>query len=135
MRKRILILFISFLLFMLSFILIDIFFIKDRDVDIMIMITDPSKMGLETAKRIRDLANEVHINFQKIVLVGNMFPPGIGEKLQEQVESLNMELGGVIPLDPNVASFSMAGRPLLELPDDSPAVLAVEKILEKIGLL
>jgi len=107
----------------------------DRDVDIMIVITDPSKMGLETAKRIRDLAKEVHIKFQKIYLVGNMFPSDTGETLQKQAESFGIESGGVIPVDPNVANFSMIGRPLLELPDDSPAVVAVEKILEKTGLL
>lgn len=107
----------------------------DRDVDIMIVITDPSKMGLETAKRIRDLAKEVHIRFQKIYLVGNMFPPGIEETLQKQAESLGIEFGGIVPVDPNVTNFGMAGKPLLELPDDSPAVMAVEKILEKIGLL
>jgi len=107
----------------------------DRDVDLLIVITDPSKMGLETAKRIKDLAKEVHIKFQKIYLVGNMFPPGLEETLPEQAESFGIELGGIIPVDPTVANFSMTGRPLLELPDDSPAVMAVEKILEKIGLL
>jgi len=107
----------------------------DRDVDIMIVITDPSRMGLETARRIRDLAKEVHIKFQKIYLVGNMFPAGIGETLKKQAESFGIELGGIVPVDPNVVNFGMVGRPLLELPDDSPAVVAVKKILEKIGLL
>lgn len=107
----------------------------DRDVDIMIVVTDPSKMGFETAKRVMDLAREVHIKFQKIYLVGNMFPAGTEETLQKKAESLGIELGGIVPVDPNVSNFGIEGRPLLELPDDSPAVVAIEKILEKIGLL
>jgi len=46
----------------------------DRDVDILIVVTDPSKMGIETARRIKELAKEVHIKFHKIYLVGNMIP-------------------------------------------------------------
>jgi CO dehydrogenase nickel-insertion accessory protein CooC1 len=45
-----------------------------------------------------------------------------------------MELAGIVPVDENVTSYNMAGRPLLGLPDDSPAYVAVGKIARRIGL-
>ena len=54
----------------------------DRDVDVMLVVTDPSKMGLETAKRIKELIDEVHIGVKNIYLVGNRFPEGMDNVLR-----------------------------------------------------
>jgi len=106
----------------------------DRDVDAMIVVTDPSRMGLATARRIKELAEEVHIDVKHIYLVGNQFPRTMEDVLEKAADDIGMELAGSIPVDENVMSFNMAGKPLLEIPDDSPAYLAVEKIARKIGL-
>ena len=106
----------------------------DRDVDAMIVVTDPSRMGLETARRIKELAEEVHIDVKNIYLVGNQFPRTMEDVLEKAADDIGMELAGSIPVDENVMSFNIAGKPLLEIPDDSPAYLAVEKIARKIGL-
>lgn len=106
----------------------------DRDVDILIVVTDASKMGIETARRIKELAKEVHIKFHKIYLVANMTPPNTEETIQKQAQTIGIELAGTIPIDPNIANFNITGRPLLELPDNTPALTATQKILEKITL-
>ena len=54
--------------------------------------------------------------------------------LKEAAERIGLELIGVIPTDPNVATYNMLGKPLLEIPEDSPSYRAVLKIAEKIGL-
>ena len=100
----------------------------------MIIVTDPSRMGLETARRIKELAEEVHIDVKNIYLVGNQFPRTMEDVLEKAADDIGMELAGSIPVDENVMSFNIAGKPLLEIPDDSPAYLAVEKIARKIGL-
>lgn len=107
----------------------------DRDVDIMLITTDPSKMGLQTASRIRELAEEVHIGFRRIYLVGNQFPAGMEGELRKRAEGMGLELAGVIPNDPDVASYNLVGRPLLELPGDAVSVGAVRGIMRGIGLL
>jgi len=107
----------------------------DRDVDVMLIVTDPSSMGLKTAERIKELAHEVHINVKKIFLVGNKFPQELVDVLEERTKKMGIEFGGLIPSDPNVIKFNMEGRSLLELPKDSPALRAVENIARKIGLL
>ncbi|MGD2200656.1 MAG: AAA family ATPase [Candidatus Bathyarchaeota archaeon] len=106
----------------------------DRDVDAMIVVTDPSKMGFETARRVKELVEEVHIDVKDIYLVGNRFPPEMEDVLQENADEIGMTYGGLLPVDQNVMSFNLTGKPLLDLPEDSPAFKAVELIALKIGL-
>jgi len=80
----------------------------DRDVDIMITVTDPSFMGLQTAKRIKELAKEVHIKFKKIYLIGNRFSPEIENTLREEAEKLGIELAGIIPEVCQNSSFRLS---------------------------
>jgi len=46
-----------------------------------------------------------------------------------------VEFAGTVPYDDNIFHFNMEGKPLTNLPDDSPAVASVKKILLKTGLL
>jgi CO dehydrogenase maturation factor len=106
----------------------------DRDVDIMLVVTDPSKMGFETAKRVGELIEEVHVGVKKTYLVGNRFPPQLLDVLEKAADDIGFELAGNIPEDANVQSFNMTGKPLLDIPDDSPSYRAIEEIARKIGL-
>ena len=106
----------------------------DRDVDIMLVVTDPSKMGFETARRIKELVSEVHIEIKKIFLIGNRFSEELSGALKEASKEIGMELVGYLPVDENVAAFNIAGKPLLQLTDDSPAYMAIDQIARKIGL-
>jgi len=106
----------------------------DRDVDVMLVVTDPSKMGFETAKRVKALIEEVHIGVEHVYLVGNRFDEGLIGVLEKAADEIGMELAGNIPNDQNVMAHNMAGKPLLELPDDSPAYRAVVEIAKKVGL-
>lgn len=106
----------------------------DRDVDAILIVTDPSRMGFEAARRIRDLAEEVHIDVKDIYLVGNRFPEAMEDLLSKASDDLGLDLAGSIPVDETVMSFNMGGKPLLDVPDDAPAYIAVEKIARRIGL-
>lgn len=107
----------------------------DRDVDIMFIVTDPSSMGLQTAKRIKELAKEVHIQFKKIYLIANRFKPDLESKISEEAMKIGVELAGIVPYDDNVFHYNMEGKPLTSLSNGSPAVASVKKILLKTGLL
>ncbi|MEM2841076.1 MAG: AAA family ATPase [Candidatus Bathyarchaeia archaeon] len=107
----------------------------DRDVDVMLVVTDTSKMGFQTASRIREVAEKVHIDFKSMFLVLNQFKSGNGEYLKRIAEEIGFELIGIIPVDPNVECYNLAGRSLLELPGNSPAYLSVGKMVERLGLL
>ncbi len=105
----------------------------DQDVDILLIVTDSSRMGISTVKKIVDLARKMGYRATRIGIVGNM---GIDPRI---IADLAAEVGaeplGVIPYDENVRKFNLEGRPLLELPEDSPAYQAVRTICERLGIV
>ena len=52
------------------------------------------------------------------------------EALVQKACEMGMDVLGVIPPDENVAAYDRVGRPTIELPDDSPSVVAVREILK-----
>jgi CO dehydrogenase maturation factor len=107
----------------------------NRNVDVLVIVLDPSRAAFEAAIRIRDLAKEVHIDFKKIVIIGNRFPEGMEDELRQRLEEVDLTLIGMIPNDDELSKANYLGKPLTELDADSPAVKAVEEIAEKLGLL
>ncbi|MFQ5710681.1 MAG: AAA family ATPase [Candidatus Geothermarchaeales archaeon] len=107
----------------------------DRDVDTMIVVTDPSLMGLQTARRIKEIAKEVHIEFVRSYLIGNRFSPEMRSTLKEEAEKMGFEFAGIVPHDEVVLKYNLTGQPLLGLPEGSPAITAVREILTRIDLL
>jgi len=106
----------------------------DKDVDIMVVVTDPSRMGLKTAQRIKELVKEVHIDIKKLYLVGNRIPDSLTSFIAEWATKNNIELLGFIPEDHYISEYNMMGKPLLELPDNSPALNAVRVMAAKLNL-
>jgi CO dehydrogenase maturation factor len=103
-----------------------------RSVDTPIIVSDISARGLQTASLIRHVI-ETHniINYKQMGLVVNRVR-GDEDAVRECIERTGLELFGWIPEDENVTQFDMAARPLIELPDDSPAVLAARNILSRL---
>ncbi len=107
----------------------------NRNVDVLIIVIDSSRAAFEAALRIRDLVKEVHIDFKKLVIIGNRIPDNLVEAVSKGLEENGLFLAGMIPNDDEVAKLNYLGKPIFELPDDSPALKAVEAIAEKLGLL
>ena len=107
----------------------------DRDVDYLIIVTDPSKMGFQTASRIKKLAGEVHIQFKRIFLVGNKFSLQQEGLLYKYAKEIGVEPLGIVPYDENVFRYNLEGISLLSLSSDSPALVAVRDMVKKMGLI
>jgi len=52
--------------------------------------------------------------------------------LQEEIDASGLKLLGVVPYDAQLAEFDLYGKPIVELPEDSLAVQAVNNFCEKI---
>jgi CO dehydrogenase maturation factor len=106
-----------------------------RDVDLMYILTDSSRMGLETALRIKRFTEKIEGKVEKIVFVGNRLPYEVGEVIRVKTEEVGASYGGTIPSDEMIAKYNMEGRSLLELPESSTAYQAVRNILSEEMLL
>ncbi len=103
-----------------------------RDVDLLLVVTDPTIRGAKAAQGILTLARELDINVKQTALVVNrVVDDELTEPLWEAIEEMEVELAGTIPADPNVNEFDAWGRPLIELGEDSPAAVAIHQLLEQ----
>ncbi len=97
-----------------------------------IIVTDASKVSLDTLKRIKVVASEIGARIENYYVVANKTRPDMLDKVEKTAESLGFKYLGAIPDDPNFMEIAYEGKTVFDLPDDSPAVLAAKKITDKL---
>jgi len=102
-----------------------------QKVDYLVIVTDTSIRGLQTASLIRSIAQGGAVNLNKQGLVLNRWRRGM-KSLQERVKNIGLEILGYIPEDKNITEFDLLGKPLIDLPSNSPSLLAVKGIVERL---
>jgi CO dehydrogenase maturation factor len=102
-----------------------------RDVDLLFIVSDPTRRGILTASRIRDLIHELDLRIVREVLVLNRVQGEPGLEIHEEVKKQNLELGGILPVDQEVYRYDSEGKPTFQLPPESKAVQAARQIFEK----
>ncbi len=103
-----------------------------RDVDHMLIVTDPTQRGLVAAQRIAELRNELDIRVENAYLIVNRLNGEIPPALDEAIQQLPIPLLGVVPSDNDLMDFEFSGRPLVELGDDSPVFRNVAEMMAQI---
>ena len=106
-----------------------------RNVTDLVIVTDPSKMGIHTLKRIIELSNEVELKFENIWIFGNRFPEDLRNLLKNEIEGLsneNVHLLGFIPNDDEISKINMIGGSLLDISVDNPSYKQAKEIFQKI---
>ena len=72
------------------------------------------------------------VDFKKLYVVINRADPDMAEGIKKDLEKSGIEVLGAIPEDRNILEFDYAGRPLPELPADSPALLEIMRIKDRL---
>jgi CO dehydrogenase maturation factor len=103
-----------------------------KNVDLLMLVSDPSWRGIQAARRLKDLARQLKIVVGRAVLVVNRVENGLSERGQAEIAAQGLELAGLIPQDPLVAEFDREGRPTYTLPEDSAALQAVHALVSKL---
>ncbi|MBM3153135.1 MAG: hypothetical protein FJZ96_13195 [Chloroflexi bacterium] len=104
-----------------------------RDVQHLLVVSDPTQRGLVAAQRIAELRNEMDIKIEHAYLALNRVPGGeIPAALQQQISRMSIPLLGIVPADAELAGFEYSGRPLVELGDGSPVYRAVADMMKTI---
>jgi CO dehydrogenase maturation factor len=102
-----------------------------RDVDHMLIVTDPTQRGLVAAQRIVDLRNELDIRVENAYLILNRLSGPMPPTLESAIDKLQVPLLGIVPADSDLMEFEFSGRPLVELGDDSPVFRSVAEMMEQ----
>jgi len=103
-----------------------------KNVDVLLIVTDTSRRGLQAALRIDELARSLNIGVGKSYVVINQVKNGPSEQALEMIKAGGLELGGTVPEDDTIYEYDFNGRPTIEMPEDSPSVRAAFEIFDKI---
>jgi len=103
-----------------------------RDVQHLLVVTDPTQRGIVAAERIASFRNELDIRIENAYLVLNRMMGEIPAPLQERIDKMNIPLLGVVPSDQELMNFEFSGRPLVELGNESPVYHAVATMMQEI---
>jgi len=103
-----------------------------RDVEHLLVVTDPTQRGIVAAERIAGLRDELDIRVENAYLILNRVVDDVPQPLQERIDMLDIPLLGVIPADSELTSYEFSGRPLIELDDENPVYSAISKMMVKI---
>jgi CO dehydrogenase maturation factor len=106
-----------------------------RRADLLIMVADPSKRGLDTVGRLYDLAREMDVRHDRLAIVVNRLR---GIELTEVASMLRERTGADwvvgLPEDQALAELGERGQPLARLPEDNPIVQELDLFLSEAGL-
>jgi CO dehydrogenase maturation factor len=100
-----------------------------QNIDLLLIISDHSVKGIRTLARIRDLVKELRLVVKKQVMVINSAPAGLAPMVKEEINRLAIDSPYVIPRDEEIYQYDLEAKSLLDLPDSSVAVKAVDKLL------
>jgi len=104
-----------------------------RDVDFLLITSDPTIRGIRTAKRIIDLARSLRNEIKKAYLILNRISDiGQVEALRSEVDKLGLNLVGVVPEDPKITEMDLKGLPINALAENSEAKESLEGIFQKL---
>jgi CO dehydrogenase maturation factor len=104
-----------------------------RDVQVLLVVTDPTQRGLVAAETIAGFRKELGINIERTCLIVNgLRGDTIPAPLQARINKLDFPLLGTVPHNERMAEFEFSGRPLIELGDDSPVYQAVAAMMQKV---
>jgi len=103
-----------------------------RDVQHLLIVSDPTRQGIVAAGRIATLRNELDVRIDQAHLIVNRTRGEIPSELDELIGQLDLPLLGTVPLVPEISDYELNGRPLIELDADSSLCTTVAGLLEKI---
>jgi CO dehydrogenase maturation factor len=105
-----------------------------RDVDVLLIMSDPTIRGITTAARMKDLIGELRSKMGKVGLIVNRVKGELSPEIRKAIDESGLQVVAMIPEDPDMADLEMKGRPVTELPQESPLQLKVKEIAEGLRL-
>ena len=125
--------------------------------DLLLLISDCSRRGVQAAGRAARLAEDLKLKFKSVKLIINRAPGGelspdgglasggelspdgdiasgggLAPGMLEEIASSGLDLLGVLPQDDAVYRYDSEGLPVADIPADSPVKTALREIISKL---
>jgi CO dehydrogenase maturation factor len=106
-----------------------------QDIDHLIIVADMSARSLNTANSIHNIAKSGAIKgtWNVGLVINKLKETDINTVTRQASEMTGLNILGCIPEDRRIVEFDLKNKPLLDLPDDSPSIIAMSKVIEQMG--
>ncbi|MPW26622.1 AAA family ATPase [Alkalibaculum sp. M08DMB] len=106
------------------------------NMDLLLLVSDYSRRSIQAVGRIKVLSEELNLKIPKMGLIVNKAPNGeLSESILEEIKNQELDLIGVVPLDPTISDYDSKGIPLVDMPEDTLSKCALKDILKKLQLI
>jgi len=103
-----------------------------RDIDELLLVSDHSMKSIRTVARLRELVAELKLNVKRQSVIINSVPGSIDPLISREMARLGIEPAAIIPADEEISDYDLKFKPLIELPETSKAVQAVNNLMTKL---
>jgi CO dehydrogenase maturation factor len=103
-----------------------------KDIDLLFVVSDPSRRGMLSARRICDLVDELGIRVGRKFLMINRYREGLTRLISQQIEGLGPESVATIPEDKLIYEYDLEGKPTIDLPPESVALQAANRVFARL---
>ena len=102
-----------------------------KELDYLVILTDTSARGLQTVSLLKEMVEDKKVvRCRKTGLVFNKVQDN-RDMLSRSADKIGVDVIGFLPHDPAVTDYDFVGHSLMELPKDTPALMAVREIMDK----
>lgn len=103
-----------------------------QGIDALLLTSNHSVKGVRTLARIKELVANLKLSVAHEYVVISLVENGLDPLVAAELERLKMEPAAIIPRDEELYRYDLEMKPLLELPDTTAAVRAVDELMEKV---
>lgn len=105
-----------------------------RDVDLLLIVSDPTLRGIIAAGRVAALIDELKTSVgASYLIVNRVNGDALPAPLMEAIREHKLDLAGLVPADPAVNELDALGEPIVRLPPDSPVRRSLEAIMTSLN--
>jgi CO dehydrogenase maturation factor len=99
-----------------------------KRMDVLLVVSDATRLGVETAKRIMALAKGMEIDVGRSLLVVNRVQGTVGEVVQREIDGAGFGSVVYLPYDRKVEELAITGSPVVQLDSSSQFYRAVRDL-------
>jgi CO dehydrogenase maturation factor len=103
-----------------------------KNVDVLLIVTDTSRRGLQAGLRIHQLTKDLNIGVKKSFIIINQAKSDPSDEVKKMIDSDGLELAGLIPDDEQVYAFDLNGRPTIDIDEENQALKAAYAIFDTV---
>lgn len=103
-----------------------------QNIDALFLVSDHSVKGVRTMNRIKELVSELKLVVKAQWVIVNFAPDKLNPAVTGELSRLGIDAVTTIPWDEEVYDYDLKLKPILDLPDTSKAVRAVDDLMARL---